>query len=213
MLAFLPTINSGHVIFATSIPSQVRTLTQTPLYSECNIMSEFVKDNQNQVVYLEENTVLNVDTNFADTMFYKIYTLNIVQGAGQNDYAFVLISQTLDTTITSPTQKLDTNAKIKSETAPIFNYDSNTGVYTQTETNLVKDTKVRVLDGYDANKRYTYISYQINNGEIKYGYVLTSDISTEGINYSIIVAISTLVVSISILSIVFGLKGKKKKKR
>ncbi len=176
-------------------------------------MSEFVKDNQNQDVYLKEGTQLRVDTTFADTMFYKVYTFNVYVGAGETDFAYVLISQTLDATITSPTQRLDTNATIKNDNVPVYRYYENDNSYSQTEINLKKDTKVRVLDGYDSSKKYTYISYQNENGTINYGYVLTSDLAVEGINYSIIVAISILIVCISLLLIIFGLKGKKKKKK
>lgn len=213
MLALLPSAYGGQVIFASNIPSQVRTLTRTPLYVDCDVMSEFVKDNQNQDVYLKEGTQLRVDTTFADTMFYKVYTFNVYVGAGETDFAYVLISQTLDATITSPTQRLDTNATIKNDNVPVYRYYENDNSYSQTEINLKKDTKVRVLDGYDSSKKYTYISYQNENGTINYGYVLTSDLAVEGINYSIIVAISILIVCISLLLIIFGLKGKKKKKK
>ena len=210
LFATLPTF--GNVVYASSVPSEVRTLTQTPLYSQNNIKSEIVKNSQNQDVILEENTILTVDTTFLDTMFYKVKIYNIVDNAQENDFAFVLIAQTLNSVIISPEQKLNANAIISKDNSPIYNYDSNAKIYSQTEKNLNKDTPVRILDGYDSNKTYTYISYQNENGEIIYCYVLTSTLSVEGINYSVIVAISILIACVSLILIIFGLKGKKKHK-
>ena len=213
ILVIFPSVSYGKNVFASSIPNQVRTLTQTPIYSESDIKSEIIKNSQNKDVYLSENTILNVDTTFANTMFYKVLTFGIVDNATQNDYGFVLISQTLDANITSPEQKLDTNAIVKNDNSPIYNYNSNDQTYSQTDVNLSKDTKVRILNGYDSSKTYTYISYQKQNGEICYGYIRTLDLSVNGVNYSVIVAISILVVCASILLIVFGIKGKKKHKK
>ena len=197
--------------YASNIPSKVKTLTKTPVYSEASILSDFVKDNNDSDVYLEENVVLNVYTNFADTKFYKVSLYQVVDGKGQDDFGYVLISQTLDTSIMSPTAKLDTNAKIKNDDAVLYDLQNET--YTPNGKTLKKDTKVRILDGYDKNKEFTYISYQTDNGDIFYSYIKTIDLYVEGINYSVIVAVSTLVACISVLLIVFGFKGKKKKKR
>ena len=201
----------GKFVYASTIPSKVKTLSQTPIYSEASILSDFVKDSQNNDVYLQENTTLVVDTNFADTKFYKISLYQIVEGKTQSDFGYVLISQTLDANILSPTAKLDTNAKIKNDNTVL--YDLKDENYNPNGKTLKAKTNIRVLDGYDKNKEYTYISYQTDDGQIYYCYAKTKDIQVEGVNYSVIVAVSILIAWASLLLIVFGLKGKKKKKK
>ena len=205
----LPVLNN--FVYATNIPSRVKTLTSTPIYAEANILADFVKDDQGNDVYLNENTTLCVDTNFADTKFYKVSLYQIVEGKTQDDYGFVLISQTLDASITSPNAKLDTNATIKNDNSIL--YDKNGENFVENGKTLKASTKIRILDGYDKNKEYTYISYQTDDGQIYYCYAKTKDIDVKGVNYSVIVAVSILVVCASLIVIVFGLKSKKKKKK
>ena len=76
-----------------------------------------------------------------------------------------------------------------------------------------KDTKVRILDGYNKKKEFTYISFYDSNDDIVSYYIKTSDLSVNGVNYSLIIGIISLISCISVILIVFGIKGKKKKKR
>ncbi len=192
--------------FASKEPSLVKTTIETNLYAQPSLKSTIVKK-------LDVGIVLTVDTEFLDDMFYKVSSYQIIEGASETDFAYVLKAHTLDNQINSPEKSLDYNATIKNDDSFLYTYDTNTKTYTKTNISLKKDTKVRILDGYDKNKEYTYISYQNESGEILSYYIETENLKVNGINYSVIVAISTLITCVIIISIVFGIKGRKKKSK
>ncbi len=198
--------NSSYFAFANKEPLQIKTIIETNLYNEPNIKSTILKK-------LDIGIVLTVDTEFLDDMFYKISLYKIMEDASKTDYAYVLKAHTLDNKINSPEKNLDYNALVKNDNSILYTFDTNTDSYNQTNIILKKDTKVRILDGYDKNKEYTYISYQDENGEILSYYIKTINLKVNGINYSVIVAISTLITCAIIISIVFGIKGRKKKSK
>ena len=192
--------------FASKEPNLVKTTIETNLYAQPSLKSTIVKK-------LDVGIVLTVDTEFLDDMFYKVSSYQIIEGASENDYSYVLKSHTLDNKISSPEKELDYNAQVKNDNSFLYTYDTNTKTYTKTNISLKKNTKVRILDGYDKNKEYTYISYQNESGEILSYYIETENLKVSGINYSVIVAISTLFTCVVIISIVFGIKGRKKKSK
>lgn len=207
LIGFLfSTTTQQSIFFAINEPEYVRVILETSIYSEANIKSNILKSN------LEVNTILKVDTDFSDTMFYKISLYEIIDSATQSDFGYILKTHTLDSSIESPNKKLDYNAEVKNDGSMLYEYDYISNTYVETQNYLNKGTKIKILDGYDKNKEYTYISYE-NNGDIISLYIKTSNLSVKGINYSVIVAISTLFTCVIILFIVFGIKGKTKKKQ
>ena len=202
-------------VFAQSdIPKSVTVTLQTPVYKEPKTTSQMFTKSDNTVVYLLEGTTLSVDTTFENDMFYKVSIYQIIEDAKDGDFGYVLISQTLDSNIQSPAKKLDANAKIKNNNSQIFEYDPNTKTYTAVQgLTLNQDTPVRVLDGYDQNKEYTYISFSNSKNEIVFYYIQTTNLSVSGVNYSVIVAIIILISCAGIVAAVFGVKAKKSKKK
>ncbi len=203
MFAIFEHSNANSFAFASDVPTKVKTIIETNLYSDANIKSDIIKK-------LDVGIVLNVDKEFLDDMFYKVSLYKIIEEASENDIAYVLKSHTLDSTINSPEKKLDYNAQIKNDNSVLYTYDTNSKTYIETNITLNKDTKVRILDGYDKNKEFTCISYQNKDGDIVSYYIKTENLKVNGINYSVIVAISTLITCAIIISIVFGIKGRKK---
>ncbi len=204
-LLFLGSNFASSFAYATNIPSQIKTTLTTNIYEQANIKSNIIKQ-------LETGVVLNVDTEFLNDTFYKISIYNIVENSQETDFGYVMKAHCLDASINSPQKQLDYNAKIKNDNAYVFEYDQITNSYNKINISLNKNTKIKILDGYDKNKTYTYISFYNEDDDIVSYYVKTTDISVDGINYSVIVAISTLITCAVIISIVFGLKGKKRKK-
>lgn len=204
-LFFLGSNFASSFAYATNIPSQIKTTLTTNIYEQANIKSNIIKQ-------LETGVVLNVDTEFLNDTFYKISIYNIVENSQETDFGYVMKAHCLDASINSPQKQLDYNAKIKNDNAYVFAYDQITNSYNKINISLNKNTKIKILDGYDKNKTYTYISFYNEDDDIVSYYVKTTDISVDGINYSVIVAISTLITCAVIISIVFGLKGKKRKK-
>ena len=187
-------------------PTSVRITLETKLYSQPDIWSEIVAT-------VKVDTVLQVDNSQIYPKFYKVKIFNVVENALEDDVAYVLKIHCVDDSIRqSPIKKLDGNATIKNDNAKLYSLDLATNDYIETDITLAKDTKVRILDGYDKNKEFTFIAYQNADGEIMNYYIKTADLSVKGVNYSVIIAISTLITCVSILLIIFGIKGKKRKK-
>lgn len=204
--------NVLNLSYADDIAS-VTVLTPTPLYKQASIKSDLYTSN------LPVGTVLTLDNTSPqnDETFYRVLVYGVADGASQDDVGYVLRAHTLDSTITSPSRTLDDNGKIKNDNTPVYERvqvpETNNYVYNKVENIILsKDTPIQVLDGYDKNKEYTYIAFYGESGDIVRYYVETSNLSVPGINWSIIVAISTLITCVTILAIIFGIKGRKKKK-
>ena len=193
-----------NVAFADEIVS-VKVLTPTAIYSEADLKSEIL------VTSVDVGTILTLDNTSEQNseMFYRVYVYGIVADATQSDVGYVLRAHTLDSTVVSPPRTLDDNAIIKNDNTKIYTYDVNTDSFIETNIVLNKDTPVQVLD---TKQNFTYIAFYDQNGEIVRYYVETSNLHIPGINWSIIVAISTLITCVTILAIIFGIKGRKKKK-
>ena len=201
-------------VFAnTTIPQSVSVVLETAVYKNPTLNSEKYTTTVNQTektFVLSVGTVLNTDTSFVDAMFYKVCVYNVIENAAQDEYGYVLISHTLDSTHKSPERDLDENATIKTDKAFLYELNINTEQHEITESYLTKDTKVQILDGYDKKKEFHYIAFKNQDGVKVYAYVKTTDLSVKGVNYSLIVAISTLIACAGIVGAVVGVKYKKK---
>lgn len=201
-------------VFANTIPSSVTVTLQTPVYTQPSLTSSMFTKQDNSVIYLAQGTTLTVDTTFKHDMFYKVIVYKVIETAKDGDFGYVLKSQTLNSSIQSPAKKLEANATVKNNNSQIFEYNQNTNTYTLVENlTLNQDTPVRVLDGYDANKEYTYISFTNLNGEIVFYYIQTINLAVNGINYSVLIAIIILISCAGIIAAMLGIKSKKSKKQ
>lgn len=193
-------------VYANEDPQKVKVVAnQTIVYKEPSITSEILIE---KCVY---GTVFDVvsDDAIDYKLFYKVSVVGLIEDQTIT-VGYILKSHTLDSTISSPTKALDDNATIKNDNAVV--YELVEQQYVATQKTLPKDTKIRVLDGYDSSKEYTFVSFTENDIIVSY-YVKTVDVQVYGVNYSLIVAIMTLITCACALSIVFGIKAKKKKKK
>lgn len=193
-------------VYASEEPQKIKVVAnQTIVYKEPSITSDILIE---KCVY---GTIFDVvsDDAIDYKLFYKISVVGLIEDQTIT-VGYVLKSHTLDNTISSPTKALDDNATIKTDNAVV--YELVDQQYIATQKTLAKDTKIRVLDGYDSSKEYTHISFAENDTIVLY-YVKTADVQVYGVNYSLIVAIMTLITCACALSIVFGIKAKKKKKK
>lgn len=204
----------GDIAFASAnkIPAKVKVVLPTYIYIENRVTSEICKkDGQN--LQLDVNTVLIVDKTYEDSTFYKVCLENVIEGKTGDDYGFVLIAHVIDADKKSPEKKLDSNAKIKNDNSIVYLKNDTTNEYDATSITLNKGTKVRILDGYDKKKEFTYISFYDSDNNIVSYYIKTKDLDVKGVNYSLIVGISSLTACVSVILILLGVKGKKKKNK
>lgn len=205
VMLIIPSTTSNSVL-ASDEPTQVRVVAnQTIVYKEPSITSPVLLAN------CEYGMVFDVISD--DSIDYKLFYQVSVVGKVEDQtikVGYVLKAHTLDCEITSPTKNLDDNAIIKNDNTIVYELVDNQ--YVQTPKTLAKGTKIRILDGYDTKKEYTFVSFVENDVIVSY-YVKTADIEVHGINYSLIVAIMTLITCACALSIVFGIKAKKKKRK
>ena len=180
------------------------------LYSGVKVLNEPNVDLENNVLLtLNYGDVLKLkqkDTIVGDdgSNYYivEVNIENVLQG-------YVLASFVNLVDNSSPIRNLDANAKTKSE-AKIYSKTVDE-TFEETGETLNAGESIRIVDGYNSSKQYTRIQYKLENGEIAIGYIETSKIQISGVSRSTIGAIIIIVTTVSLVLIVFGIKGKHKK--
>ncbi len=188
------------------IPACVRVVWSTiNVYSDTNNNSEtqiVAKFKYNQ--YLQ--TIGDECLLGADGLEY--YKVDLTAGEHEQDYGFVLKSQVVDKNYKSLQKKLDTNAVVTQE-CEVFVLEKNDYVFTGEK--LQSGASVKILSGYNKSNTYTLVQYQNQENEIVTAYVKTSVLKTSGISRTLIGAIIIVATTVSLILIIFGVKGKKKK--
>lgn len=182
------------------------------VYLDTNFTDDYNKDGENlDIVYtflygsiikvVEENQIIGQDG-------YKYYKVEY-ESNGQKKMGYVLCSQVLNINYSSPAKELDYNAMVNKE-AKLFTLKNEQ--YIENGISLKINQKIKIINGYNSTKKYTQIQYKAESGDILTAFVLTSDIKVGGISKGTIGAIIIVVSIISLSLIVFGVKGKKKRK-
>lgn len=206
VLSFLLPFAGGNFAFA-EIPSSVRVV-----YSNANVYKvDGARDESNVIATYPYGTVLvTIGTSKmvgSDGLDYYKVELTDVDGF---EFGYVLVSQVLDVSVVSPQKKLDTNATL-SKQAEVYNLRGND--YQKSDIILEKDTKVKILSGYSKDNEFTQIQYQQEDGQIMTAYVKTLTLQTSGISRTLIGTIIIVATAISLTLIIFGVGGKRKKKK
>lgn len=179
------------------------------VYSVANVYGTPDAKEANVVATYSYGKVLNViNFSVAGVNGLEFVQVEISDVAGVLE-GYVLKSQVLDASVSSPQKRLDSNANLKEES---FVYVLNGNTYEKTETLLPANTKVKILSGYNTSNEYTQIQYQNQNGDIVTAYVKTQSLKTSGISRTLIGSVLIIVTTVSLVLIIFGLKGKKHKK-
>lgn len=175
------------ITFADNLPTQIRVIfNQTRIYSTNKLSGlETLEDVQSitiRMAYLHEVFIV-VD---------EIDDLYEIQLEEQNGY--ILKISVIDNSLSSPEAILQTNAKTTTE---VFAYEKIGETYFKhEEITLQKDTRIRILDGYDKGKQYTLVSFEKENITYTY-YVKTALIDPDGIDRTIILAITLILACVS----------------
>ena len=184
-------------VFATQEKQVMVVQNSTNLYSSTDFNSVVLCTIPHKTILDSHGTVNNEYT------FYKV-TYNNFTG-------FVYANHCMDMELASPTEFLDYNGKIKSESANVY-YKVNESFSKFENITLIKDTEIRILDGYDIDKEYTLVSFIYENANFTY-YIKTTDITPYGVSRTLIVAISIIITCISLILLLFGSSFKKLKKK
>ena len=133
--------------------------------------------------------------------YYKVKLSENLEG-------YVLYSNVLLSSISSPKKDLDHNATTNKKTT-IYIYDG--GRLQEQTTTLPSGEKIKILEL--GSEGYSRIQYKDSDGDILTVYVKTADIKTSGISRTTIGAIIIIVTTISLVLVVFGIKGNRKRKQ
>ena len=186
---------------AEDLPASVRVITvSTRIYNSASL-SDPMLNGEEEVRAVHGDTFEVLSLVVSENSFYEI------SYAGES--AYILKAHVLDTNIDANNVKLDTNAVLR-ENAEVFEYANQT--YSKVDITLEKGTRVKLLDGIDNSLEYTRISFEIGEETLTY-YVPTTAISPDGMSAGGITAIALIITCTSLLLILFGCKGKKKKKK
>ncbi len=96
------------------------------------------------------------------------------------------------------------NASVRNNNSIIYNLEKEKTTYTANA-----GDKIFLFEGYDADSEFTAIQIVLENGSLYNGYMLTKDVSPNGISASLIVGITIIcAVATIILSLLFIKKKK-----
>ncbi len=187
-------------------------LTVRVVYSNANIYKEADSSTRENIIdtvtYNTRLSVLEVVDKTQSVDGFEYFKVEYTKD--EYTFGYVLKSQVVDASINSPQKRLDTNAKIVNE---CYVYNLNGSNYEQTEDKLEVGTKIKILSGYNKENEYTQIQYQTAEGDIVTAYIKTSALKTTALSKSLISAILLIITSVSLVLLIFGVSGKKKKRK
>lgn len=187
-------------------PLQVRVIySNTNVYSKTNINDKANVIIANYKYNHKFNTIGDIITGEDGYEYYKVEI-----SVNEYNFGYVFKSQVADVNIKSPQKRLDSNAKITTA-CKIYNLNGNN--YEETTETLKVGTQVKILSGYKKTEEFTQIQYQNQDGEIVTAYIKTTALKTSGISRTLIGTILILITTASLVLIIFGVKGKNKKRR
>lgn len=184
--------------------SQVRVI-----YSNANVYSTDNIESSEVLITLKYNDILTVIQSTTGADGYEYYLVELENVANYTQ-GYVFKSQVLDTTLSSPNKKLDSNASVSVE-CDVYTLDGKN--YVKTESKLTSGTKIKILSGYNSSNEYTQIQYADENERIVTAYIKTSAIAVSGVSTTLIGAIIIIVTSVSLVLIIFGIGKKNKVKK
>ena len=128
-----------------------------------------------------------------DTFYEVAYTPEVS--------GYILIAYALDCNIKSPIIYLDTNATLTNASS-VFRLVGDEYIEVN-DIALEVNTRIKILDGYDINKEYCKVSFPFEDEIFTY-YLQAEDINPDGIGSRFVIAISLIVVCVSIFLILYS---------
>lgn len=217
----------GNSINNLNVNFQVFFKTQTSLQTKINKNAFFQKNTVTlfesfpekvkiimNCVSVYESANLNSNT-IGNAFFKEIFNViaieeNFYKIEYNSTIGYILTAYAMDFSISSPIINLDTNASLIRDSY-VYEYNNEQHKYEIVEDIKLKaNTRIKILSGYNLNKEYCKVSFQVDE-EILTFYILTTNILTDGINSRTIIAITLIVVCITIFLILYSFfRGKKK---
>ena len=202
-LSFLQT--NQKTVFAETTNQVVVIFNSSTIFKEASSSSEVVDE-----VLFGTNLVLEDENLFYDgtVSFYK------VNNNGKIGY---IVSNAVIKETEFLEKKLDPNAKIIKKNVNIY-VDKNDSEESKLkidgkEVVLKQYQEVKIIDGYDKNKEYNKIMFELD-GKILTGYVKSENLIVEGFNGTIILVIFIFLLVVSIIvSIILTTRKKRKKSK
>ena len=181
----------------------------SPMIAYCETMPEYVRVIYDNIGIYSTTQIFNLDSNQLENVTVETATLHEVLKISGEDGDFYVVEKNkitgyvlktlvISNSQKSPVKKLDTNATTKNDSLLFTKPDKQSPA----NKTLSKDTPVKILDGYDKDKEFTMISFQENETVYTY-FVETKNLSVPGINYTAIIAVSTIFAGVSIALMLF----------
>ena len=176
------------ISFANSLPNEVRVIfNQARVYSTTNFDEiETQEDVEGITIFIvslhDVFVVIDEEENF-----YEIELENEQTG-------FIQKNAVIDNSLSSPEIFLQTNAYALTNSS-VYEKINNTFVMLNS-IQIEKNQRVRILEGYDMANQFTFVSFE-NEGHVYSYYVKTNQIKPDGIDRSILLAITLITIAIS----------------
>lgn len=185
----------------------------------------FVAADQNQVTVVADRCVVYQSGSFDDPLLINEKTVTFKHGhqltvlGNEISSPFIQVQGDFENTLVEGFvyRYYVTFASIEIKEYPVFNASvavENTIIYDldkqPTEYTATKGQGLYLYNGFNDKETYTAVAVVLSDESVYYGYVLTKDIKTKGINAGLITG---FVVIISCLTIIFLLLFMKKRKQ
>ena len=177
----------------TNYNYKVRAMVDTKLYT---YPSNIIDANNNKITDVQKDSIITIKTDAG----------KILNGGHQFVYVQIedgtmgyMSTGTISNIIDKKEQKSNTNATIIRQTI-LYQNSNGTGA----QLTLEKDTRVTISGKLNPKSKYTKVMYQTNEGEQITGYVLTKDLSSDGLTTLQIIGIILLVINGIILILITG---------
>ncbi len=179
------------------------------IYSNANIYA--LPDSNSEVIeeYSYGKTLILFSTNII-VGTDKLNYYNVVLDETTSNVGYILCSHVILKVNDSPNKILETNGTINKDSEI---YVLNQSDIIGTEKVIPSGTKIKVISEYNKSKEFTLIQYTEQDGSIASVYIKTSDIDVGGVPTGTISAIIIIIATVSLILILFGIKGKKKKRK
>lgn len=178
------------------------TVDNIPIYSRQDFLD--INKSERETALLQKARLHQIFT--VSQEYDKVYGIYLDEN--QNTVGYVLKSMTIDNSISSPQKSLNYNAEIL---ADANTFEKLGDEYKMLETVLKKGDKVCILNGYNQNSQYTFVSFY--SGDVLLNcYVKTEVLKVPGVSSTLIVSLSVLVAGCTIAIVLTKLVVGKQKK-
>lgn len=172
---------------------KVRAMVDTQIYS---YPSNIIDDNNSKIAGVSKDSIITIKTDAGKILNGGQQFVYVQLEDGTTGY---MSTGTISNIIDKKEQKSNTNATIIRQTI-LYQNSNGTGA----QLTLEKDTRVTISGKLNPKSKYTKVMYQTNEGEQITGYVLTKDLSSDGLTTLQIIGIILLVINGIILILITG---------